>query len=298
MKAVHNQVRLCGVCSRRGFLRAGAGALGALGIRAAQAQEKPKPPQPVYVPEATGIRILPGQWRPHYPWEQIAWVSPPWGCEDYLWLDFPEAIFIGQDLVFLSHLRPELEIDRYPAIPWTQTPDGLSFERTLRNGVEFGGSLRKKGETEVDLELHIRNGASTKLTSITLQTCAYLRAIREFADFTRENKLVHVPEKGWIPMTQALELTGNGQPYRVGWRTKGKGVADVPMVITVSGQTGRLFAFTWGKDTLSMIGNPHHPCAHADPKFPNLEPGQEASVRGKLVFFDGNLEDFDYQRYL
>jgi len=56
---------------------------------------------------ATGIRILPGQWRPHYPFEQIAWVSPPWPSHDYVWLDFPEAIFSDTELLYLSHVNPQ-----------------------------------------------------------------------------------------------------------------------------------------------------------------------------------------------
>lgn len=31
-----------------------------------------------YATHAKGIRIFPGQWRPHYPFEHIAWVSPAW----------------------------------------------------------------------------------------------------------------------------------------------------------------------------------------------------------------------------
>ncbi|HQQ00343.1 MAG TPA: hypothetical protein PLY86_17960, partial [bacterium] len=54
----------------------------------------------------------------------------------------------------------------------------------------------------------------------------------------------------------------------------------------------RLIAFTWGKSTISLVGNPDHPCMHADPFFPDLEPGQSASIHGKLIFFEGWLEDF------
>lgn len=54
---------------------------------------------------------------------------------------------------------------------------------------------------------------------------------------------------------------------------------------------------TWGKDTLSMIGNPDHPCMHADPHFPDLQPGASASVKGLLVFFEGALRDFRFEKY-
>ena len=61
-----------------------------------------------YETQATGLRILPGQWRPHYPWEHIAWVSPPWASQDYVWLDFPEAICSSLGFLYLSHVNPPI----------------------------------------------------------------------------------------------------------------------------------------------------------------------------------------------
>ncbi len=46
-------------------------------------QDKAAEKKETYEIHAKGIRILPGQWRPHYPFEQIAWVSPPWPSQDF-----------------------------------------------------------------------------------------------------------------------------------------------------------------------------------------------------------------------
>ena len=62
-----------------------------------------------YETEISGIRILPGAWRPHYEWEQIAWISPPWPSQDYIWYDFPEAIFSNMGLLYLSHVNPSIQ---------------------------------------------------------------------------------------------------------------------------------------------------------------------------------------------
>jgi len=263
--------------------------------------QKPTPVNPpavtgeTYETQAKGIRILPGQWRPHYPWEQIAWVSPPWPSQDYLWLDFPEAIFTHQGLLYLSHINPQIPsvYSDLPGVPWRKTPKGVAFERTLPNNVAFGGSVTKETDSTVTLEIHIHNGSPEKLCRISLQTCAFLRAIKEFADFTNDNKFVHVLGSGWIPLSQALGLADANAPYRVGWRTDGRTVADAPIAVAVSNEGSRLLAFTWGQDTLSMVGNPRHPCIHADPHFQDLEPGQRGSVQGKLTFFEGQLSDFD-----
>ncbi|MBI3851900.1 MAG: hypothetical protein HY298_16715 [Verrucomicrobia bacterium] len=258
----------------------------------------PSKPGDTYETQAKGIRILPGQWRPHYPWEQIAWISPAWPSQDYIWLDFPEAIFTSQGLLYLSHVNPGIDavFPDLPKVPWREVPNGIAFDRQLPNGVSFGGSVTKQNDTRVALELHLKNGSARPLRNISLQTCAFLRGIREFSDYTRDNKFVHVPETGWIPLSQAVTLKGGSSPYRVGWRTSGKPVADWPVMVTRSNKVERWVGMTWHKDTLSLIGNQNHPCMHADPKFKDLEPGEAVVIHGTIFFFEGKLADFDFAK--
>lgn len=268
-------------------------------VQGNSAESQGAAPLETYETQAKGIRILPGLWRPHYPWEHIAWISPSWPSQDYLWLDFPEAIFTSQGLLFLSHINPPIPTvySDLPGVPWRPLPDGVEFERLLPNGVAFGGSIRKGKETSVDLHLFLRNGTQAPLENITLQTCAFLRAIKEFADYTRDNKRVHVPDAGWIPVEQAGKYPEGTGPYRVGWRTKGKAVSDLPAMLCLSNSAKRLVAMTWFEDTISMVSNPGHPCMHADPKFRNLPPGEEASIHGKILFFEGEPQDFHLEDY-
>jgi hypothetical protein len=253
-----------------------------------------------YEMQARGLRILPGQWRPHYAWEQIAWISPSWPSQDYIWLDFPEAIFTSQGLLFLSHVNPPFPtvFNDLPRVPWQTVENGISFERALPNGISFGGSVLKGSETCADLELHIVNGSAEPLNDITLQTCACLRGIAEFGDYTSKNKFVHAGAKGWISLPRAMELADTGAAYRAGWRTSGKRVVDVPVAVALSNEADRLLAFTWGSDTLSLVGNRERPCVHADPLFKNLAPGEQASIGGRIGFFEGKLEDFDYKTFM
>jgi hypothetical protein len=154
-----------------------------------------------YETHAKGIRILPGMWRPHYPYEQIAWISPSWPCQDYLWLDFPEAIFTDKGLLFLSHVNPPLPtvFQDLPPVPWKRIPGGVEFHRVLPNRFAFGGRLRIAGPTSVRMELWFENGTDAAIGGIKLQTCAYLRGIEEFALYGMSNKFVHVPGEGWLP---------------------------------------------------------------------------------------------------
>ena len=256
-----------------------------------------QPPRETYETNVRGIRIVPGQWRPEYPWEHIAWVSPPWPTHDYIWLDLPEAIFTNQGLLYLSHLNPaapSLYTD-LPPIAWRKTANGIDFERRLPNGVRFGASVGRQGETAAALGLYLQNGTKQPLRNITLQTCAFLRAIREFADYTKANKYVHLPKSGWTAFSNSMPKDESG-PYRVGWRRSGAPVADLPVMVTISNRATRLVAMTWHADTLSMVSNPEHPCFHADPHFKDLQPGESASVRGHLIFFEGKLEDFDFAK--
>lgn len=287
-------MRVASSIGRRGFLGLAAASAGALAFGRAAADEE------TYATHAKGIRILPGHWRPHYPWEHIAWISPSWPSQDYLWLDFPEAIFTSQGLIYLSHINPPIDTvygDTLPAIPWTAVDGGIAFERVLPSGIAFGGSVTRGGENTVELELHIHNGSGAPLNGITLQTCAFLRGIKEFGAYTRENKYIHTPDRGWISMEAARELPAGGdQPYRLGWRTRGNPIADVPAAVTMSGEAERGFGFSWKENTLSMVSNPNHPCVHADPRFPDIAPGERASISGRLVFFEGPLETFDFKK--
>lgn len=245
--------------------------------------------------EARGIRILPGQWRPHYPFEQIAWVSPPWASHDYIWMDFPEAIFTESGLLYLSHVNPTFPV-MFPDLPkaqWQQIPKGLAFERTLPNGIRFGGSLKVGADSNsVALELYIYNGSDKPLKDIKLQTCAYLRAIKEFGAFREDNKFIHLPESGWQSFDKARALTREKGTFRMGWR-RGPAIADLPVIVTIAKRRQRLVAFTWYDDTYSLVQNPGHPCMHADPHFPDIRPGAKKTIKGELIFFEGSLEEFD-----
>ena len=247
-----------------------------------------------YETQAKGLRILPGQWRPHYAFEQIAWVSPPWPSQDYVWLDFPEAIFTDRGLIFLSHINPDAPslYHDLPKVPWEITPEGMQFERMLPNGVRFGGSVTRASDRAVDLGLWIENGSGKPLREITLQTCAFLRACREFADFTQDNKFVHTPDAGWLPFAEA-QKRGDvpGGRVSLGWRS-GPCAVDWPIMAVMSNKAPRLLAMTWYEHTLSLVGNPGHPCMHADPFFPDLAPGARHAIEGTLLFFDGDLDTF------
>jgi hypothetical protein len=249
----------------------------------------------VYDAFVTGLRIMPGMWRPHAVWEQVAWVKPPWSEAGYVWLDFPEVL-ISNDNSFLyaGHgplQHPAIRHGVLPKIAWRQTSNGIMFERKLPGELAFGGNLTQCNECSVKMELHVKNHGKIRIPPFIMQTCAFLRLVDEFAEYTNNNKFVHVPRTGWMSLPKASKLPDGTGKYRLGWRG-GPAVADKPFMVTVGRSGRRMVGMSWFRDTFSIIGNQCHPCMHADPAFPSLEPGAQYIVHGVLVFFEGTLMDF------
>jgi len=97
--------------NRRAFMAVAA--LGGVGLAVAGgvARSAPQTTTPPRSAAGPGLAILPGQWRPYFPFEQIAWIRAPWSdvlFPEYVWLDFPEAIFTRAGLMFLSHISPHI----------------------------------------------------------------------------------------------------------------------------------------------------------------------------------------------
>jgi len=238
------------------------------------------------------LEVVAGSWRPVYPFEQVAWIRSPWREKDVLYLDFPEAIFTDRGLIYLSHVNPIFPVlfPDLPRVEWAVIPGGIQFERALPDGVTFGGSVQALDERSVGLSLFIENNSEDPLGDIKLQTCLYLKQTADFGEKTMDNKIVHVPGQGWLPFPEAEKASPNGK-YRLGWRM-GRPIADKPVVVC-RGKNGRNVAMTWGDATYSLIGNPDHPCMHADPAFDDLPPGARAGIEGKIVFFEGDIDQVE-----
>lgn len=226
--------------------------------------------------------ILPGQWRPQCPWEHIAWISPPWPSQYYLWLDLPETIFCDTGNLYLSHINldcPPL-FPNLPKVQWGVTPTGLACARSLPNGVEFAVRVEKRDEISVALVLEIFNGSDGPLRNLRTQTCSYLRALKEFSECTPSNKYVCEANGRWTRLDECRVSLD----YR-------DGRLALPVIATRSSEAHRLVAMTWYEDTGKLWSNPLHPCMHADPRFADIAPGSRGTVHGALVFFEGSLHE-------
>ena len=239
--------------------------------------------------------IIPGLWRPMFRSEQVAWISPSWESQEYVWFDFPEAIYIDGEFLYMGHLSKRFTTP-YPnekSAPWTTIENGIAYEQVLPNGVSFGGEIVKVEENIASLKINLTNGSSEKLKKVMLLTCVYLDGVKEFSEKTNDNKFVHTPSKGWVNINEALEMETLKDGYNVGWLNEAVLVSDMPVVIVKSKVEGHWFALTWFDDTRSFIGNQNHPCVHADPIYDDLKPGESQTINGELIFFEGTLDEFD-----
>ncbi len=241
------------------------------------------------------MEIIPGMWRPMFGSEQVAWISPPWESQEYVWFDFPETIWIDGNVTYLGHIdkRFPTAFPKIKSALWQKIKNGISYKELLPNGISFGGEIIKKKENIASLKLWITNGSKKELKEVMLLTCVYLDPIKEFNEETNNNKYVHIRNKGWMPFDKAVEQDTIKEGFRVGWLKGGKLVSDLPVVVTKSKTENHLLGFTWFDDTFSFVGNPEHPCVHADPIFDNLTPGESQTINGELIFFEGSIEEFE-----
>lgn len=181
-------------------------------------------------------------------------IFPPWSGGGYAVLDVPEAIWQGDDLIFLAHTHIPTYWDqqnvRIENVDWTRTETGLTFTRTLPNHVSFGATLTG-GKTSVDMELWIQNGTEAALSGLRAQVCVMLAALPGFDGQTNDNKVFDEP------------------------------------VTTVSNADGTRWIAIAFEDIDRCWGNTRCPCAHADPKFPDAAPGERQAVRGRIWFYEG-----------
>jgi hypothetical protein len=178
----------------------------------------------------------------------------------YAVVDFPEAVWVDKDLVYLAHTHIPTLWDKQgvklPRIDWTRNADGsLEERRVLPDGVEFRARAVSRG-SGVDLELTIRNGSSRTLTRVRSQVCVLLRGAPGFEAQTKDNKVLFAKD------AVAAVRSADGRRW-----------------IGTVFERGR----TWQ--------NPPCPCIHSDPSFPDLAPGAEATARGRVFWHEG--EDFE-----
>ena len=193
----------------------------------------------------------------------------PWEDGGYVVIDLPEALWrdgAGKpELMYLAHTHIPTVWDRrnvrLDSMDWIRGPRGmLESRRRLPDGVEFGARV-VPGKEFIELELWLKNGRSTGLSGLRSQVCVMLKGAPDFNAQTLDNKV----KKGLLIAT---------------------GSADSSRWVLTLWQRAR----PWG--------NKRVPCMHSDPVFPDLAPGEEARLRGRLWFYQGDDLEGEMERRL
>jgi hypothetical protein len=182
-------------------------------------------------------------------------VFTPWDANSYAVVDLPEAIWSNLGLTYLAHThidtvwtKQEIELEK---LEWKRGPDGtLEIERTMPNGIVFGARVMSDKQA-VHMTHWMENGTKERLTNLRIQLCVMPKMARGFEQQTSENKV-------------------HKKPY-----------------IACRSEDGKRWMITAWEGCYRTWDNPDCPCFHSDPQFPDLEPGEKATLHGWFSFYEG-----------
>jgi len=182
-------------------------------------------------------------------------VFTPWDPNSYVVVDVPEAIWSNLGLTYLAHTHIDTIWTKQgielPKLEWNRREDGsLDIRRKLPNGIAFGVQA-VPGRDAVRMEMWLENGSTGKLSDLRVQICVMPKMAVGFAAQTNDNKVFT-------------------DPY-----------------VACRSEDGTRWIITAWEGCQRPWGNEDCPCFHSDPKFPDLERGQRARLRGWLSFYEG-----------
>ena len=188
----------------------------------------------------------------------------PWDHRSYVVADIPEAIWSNLGLTYLAHTHIDTVWDaqkiKLQPMEWQRTAaEHLWLERRLPNGLAFGTESATH-DGLVMMRMWLRNGTSLRLSDLRVQNCIMLKAAPGFDDETNENK-----------------------------RFRGAYVA-------CHDTTGTRWIITAWQPIHRAWANPPCPCLHADPRFPDVDPGETEQLVGMLSFYEGDDIERELQR--
>ncbi len=196
------------------------------------------------------------------PWRETKFsVFLPWKGAGYAVVDLPEALWANGKLHFLAHTHIPTTWDEkgveLKRNDWVRLPGGRLENRFSEpNGVVCTATVTP-GTDAVHMTLRLKNRSRERLTSGRSQICVMLKGAPEFNEQTNDNKRVE-PRDGPL---------------------------DTRMAAVRSVGRDRWIVTMWTR--ARPWANARCPCLHADPVFPDLDPGEEATLVGRLFFHEG-----------
>jgi hypothetical protein len=236
-------------------------------------------------------------------------VSDPWGAGGHMLLRIPETLNTVHGLLFIDHHREDMP-PLYPSYPlprWETEADGsIRYSRALANGITYRASATPRPGA-VDLTFTVEND-SGRDTHVGAQFCLVCTPSELFSDPHYERTWIHT-ESGWTPAARdrgpmnprwtLYPLEGGPdmeqQPDPQVWGISGL-VGDEGLIAIEASGGERFMALAWENPAM-LMNNAMIPCVHADPMWPPVPDGDEATVKGRIYFHVGSLDGL-LERYV
>ncbi len=230
--------------------------------------------QPPVEPRADDGRLLvvpyPGGRHPRIgfldgaidPWRETKFsVVLPWKGAGYAVVDLPEALWANGKLHFLAHTHiPTVWDEKGIALErddWERLPGGRLENRFAEPGGIVCAATVTPAVDAVHMTLRLKNCSRERLTQQRSQICVMLKGAPDFNEQTNDNKRIEPKSDPLDTRMAAVHAAGKDRWIVTMWTRAGP----------------------WA--------NPPCPCLHADPVFPDLDPGEEATLFGRLFFHEG-----------
>lgn len=271
-----------------------------LGFRCAMdAPEEPAAPEPLPPPltrPRPSVRPAPGPEASRYGKEPITIAVRPGSHGATLYVPYFPAAAFGLNLpeqvgvagfpfgwsAKHTPIRWEVNQERTRATYQCTFEDKAMLKVTLQSGLDY-----------VDFTIAIRNLTDQPFTGAFSNTCLNNHGAPYFEDPERDRTLVWT-DQGPVSLLKMPIAPRSGEPLHGGWAVaapdqpapKGGNLVRHPFIAVLSRDGAWIVAQAYGEG-VSVANNAHYTCLHSRPRWPDIPPGEERGVRGKLYFLKG-----------
>jgi len=186
---------------------------------------------------------------------------------------------------------------KHEGIHWERRPDGSCEYQCLFTGkAKLRVALVPRADC-VDFSIALTNLTDRPLTGVFSNTCFNVHASPYFDDPERVRSMVWTDE-GPTGMLQMPIAPTSGEPLHGGWGVaaadqpapRGGPAVRHPFLFTRSRDGQWVIAQAYGEGT-TVATNAHYSCLHSRPRWPDVPPGAERAVTGKLYFLRGGPDE-------
>jgi len=191
-------------------------------------------------------------------------------------------------------------------LAWSAKHEGRKWEKKADGSCAYQCTFPGKARMQVTLVPHldsvdftiaIENLTDKPFVGVGTNTCFNVQQSAYFEDPERDRSFVWTDD-GHTCLVEMPISPSSGEPLHGGWQVavagqaapKGGPLVRYPFIGIRSRDGQWVIAQAYGEGT-SVATNAHYSCLHTRPRWPDIPPGQQRSMTGKLYFIRGGPED-------